>query len=170
MLMIGDLSKIAFEIGAVEPNALLRDVKIYIAGQNICPTDSRVYLPTFRHGLSAEISRLKTTLCFKNNENCTAHLSIEERFDTIFFNQGCESANANRLMQWSETTDDVMVLLLDAAEQLYLAAKLYAKPERFLVVQIWPYELIRLCEQLLSVLDSPNAFASTAGCNYCRLL
>lgn len=159
--MIGDLSKIAFEIGDVEPNALLRDVKIYIAGQNICPVDSHVYLPAFRHSLFLEINRLKTTLCFKKDENCTVHLPIEERFDTIFFNQGCEISNAYRLMQWGETTDDVMVLLIDDAELLYLAAKLYAKPERFLVVQIWPYELIRLYEELLLVLESPKVFDST---------
>ncbi|MFZ3193272.1 MAG: hypothetical protein WA154_08705 [Moraxellaceae bacterium] len=161
MQVIGDLSKIAFEIGAIEPNTLLRDVKIYIANQNICPIDSRVYLPVFRNGLSMEVSRLKTTLCFKNDENCTVHLPIEERFDTIFFNQGCEISNAYRLMQWGETTDDVMVLLIADVGLLYLTAKLYAKPERFLVVQIWPYELIRLYEELLSVLESPKVFDST---------
>lgn len=159
--VIGDPSKIAFEIGAIEPNALLRDVKTYIAGQNICPIDSHVYLPTFRHSLSVEISRLKTTLCFKKNENCTTHLPIEERFDTIFLNQSGESADAYRLMQWGETTDDAMVLLIADAELLYLTAKLYAKPERFLVVQIWPYELIQLYERLLLVLDSTNVFDST---------
>ena len=54
-----------------------------------------------------------------------------------------------------------MVLLIDDAELLYLAAKLYAKPERFLVVQIWPYELIRLYEELLLVLESLKVFDST---------
>lgn len=154
--VIGDLSKIAFEIGAIESNVLLRDVKIYIAGQNICPVDSHVYLPTFRHSLSVEIGRLKTTLCFKSNKNCTAHLPIEERFDAVFFNQSSDSVDVCRLMQWGETTDDVMVLLIDDAEQLYLTAKLYAKPKRLLVVQIWPYQLIRLYEELLSVLDTPE--------------
>ena len=151
----------ALVLGAIEPNALLRDVKIYIAGQNICPIDNHVYLSAFRHGLFLEINRLKTTLCFKNNENCTTYLPIEARFDTVFFNQGSESANAYRLMQWGETTDDAMVLLMADAELMYLTAKLYAKPERFLVVQIWPYELIRLYEELLSVLDSPKVFDST---------
>ena len=159
--VIGDLSKIAFEIGVIEPNALLRDVKIYIAGQNICPIDSHVYLPAFRHGLFLEVNRLKTTLCFKNNKNSTAHLPIEARFDAVFFNQSSDSVDVCRLMQWGETTDDVMVLLIDDAEQLYLTAKLYAKPERLLVVQIWPYELIRLYEELLLVLELLKVFDST---------
>lgn len=79
----------------------------------------------------------------------------------MFFNQSSDSVDVYRLMQWGETTDDVMVLLIDDAEQLYLTAKLYAKPERFLVVQIWPYELIRLYEELLLVLESLKVFDST---------
>ena len=179
MITIGDKNKFAFEI-AEQPLGnpttdreifnQLRQVDIYIAGRSVCCDDNHVYVSQFVNSLWHTAEYLKQKLDYYVEEDFFFGKSIEEAYKLIQQLRDLELKIISKhwvdnFLDWGPTTDNIICLLFPLHGKLYMIFEFCRdthKPTKEIgkvfAVEIFPYEIITVCESAIGVLDIEKSF------------
>lgn len=179
MITIGDKNKFAFEIaeqplGNLSSDAeiynQLRQVDIYIAGRSVCCDDNQVFVSQFVNSIWHTAEFLKKKLDYYSEKDFFFGKSIEEAHKLIRQLRNLDLEMLNRfwvadLLHWGPTTDNIICFLFPIHGKLYLTFEFWRDTHQpseeigqVFGVEITPYEIIRICETAIEVLDADNYF------------
>lgn len=126
---IGDLNKIGFRIGPVTPERQMRNVAIYINGENLSPVDPCVHLPNFLMHLRDANAVLKKKIDYLKYEHLFSGLNVTEIHNALLHNNASVFESETewsvvqehcRFADWGETTNVFSAFLIPYFDKLYL--------------------------------------------------
>jgi hypothetical protein len=95
------------------------EVEVWAGGQNLTPVDTSAYLPSFIHAMRADESLLcDEERVFEQGANLLG-LTAKQAFECI--SQSPEAWSKLRVLNWGETTDDVLCFLVPVQDKIHLA-------------------------------------------------
>jgi hypothetical protein len=168
---VGDIHRFGFRIGPPTSEAEIRDVAIFINGENVTAVDSSAYLPSYVEGLRRQSDVLKQRLNFEKYSDvfrqCTlaeTHNSLLHGDRSLFENDGerCDVADFHRFMEMGEPNTDLFVAFLLPADvglsltyQCREAAGDFARKDAVKGIdKVLPHELIKTIDEAINLLTS----------------
>jgi hypothetical protein len=182
-MIVGKKEVFAFEIKE-QTDDQLRNVDIYIAGHNASCRDNTVYVPFFVNALHHKATRLKYKFDYFAYEDIFFGKSVSEAHRIIaqsILNQYQESYSETAeflsdkfvkywddvLGDWGETTDGVFSFLFPLHGKLHLTLEYRDENHQpkeeigeIFATEITPYEIIRVCEMAVKILDPEEFYLS----------
>lgn len=171
MREIGDSNRFGFRIGPPNLHAEIREVAVFIHGENVTDRDSSAYLPSYVEGLRRQSYVLKRRLNFEKYVELFRAYNLTEIHNillqgdsSLFLNdrEWSEVAGFYRFMELGEpNTDGFAAFLIPANDGLSLTYQRMTAESNFAKVdvvhgvdQVLPYELIRTIDEAIYLLTS----------------
>lgn len=168
---IGDTNRFGFRIGPPNFHADIRDVAIFINGENVTERDNSAYLPSYVDGLRRQSDVLKRTLNFERYADVFREYNLTEIHNilvhgdrSLFENdrERCDIADFHRFMDLGEPNTDLFVAFLlpvdNGLSLTYQRRTAGRDLGRVDVVNgvdvLLPYELIRTIDEAIFLLAS----------------
>lgn len=165
---VGDLNQFGFRLSAVTVERQLRDVSIFIGGNDLTRRDNTVYLPSFIAELSATSVLLKRKIDYLRHDELFRKLSVSQIHNLLIhgnpnsFTDDREWHSVKQAYEfavWGETTDAFAAFLIPYCDRLYLTYQFCNdRPPYFDVlnyidgVETTPGDLIATIDEAVSLL------------------
>ena len=166
MLEIGDVTRFGFRIGPPAFEAEVREVAIFINGENVTDRDSSAYLPSYVAGLRRQSDVLKGRMNFEKYAQMFRAYNLSEVHNilvhgdsSLFLNdrERADIADFHRFMDLGEPNSDLFTaFLLPANGGLSLTYQRLSVKENFARVDVvsgvdhlLPYELITTIDEAI---------------------
>lgn len=173
---VGVLNHFGFRIAPATDERQLREVSIFIGGNDLTHRDNTAYLPSFLGQLAATSDALKRKIDYLKHEDLFRGMNVTQIHNLLLHGNADVFADedewwavaaAHRFADWGETTNGFTAFLIPYFDRLYLTSQSrdYALPEYEMLevidcVETTPYYLIATMDDAKSILkdesDSPR--------------
>ncbi len=170
MIDIGNLHRFGFRIGPLTEHPDLRDVSIFINGEDVSRFDRSAHVPSYVGGLTGELQRLTKQLNFLRYADRFQYFNLTQIHNMLLHGDPevftdetdwSEAADFHRFLQLNEPNTDWLTAFLIPSNdgKLALTYQYHAyEPSRLRrdvidgVLDVLPYELIRTIRLTIEVL------------------
>ncbi|MCA9173448.1 MAG: hypothetical protein KDB14_03095 [Planctomycetales bacterium] len=165
---VGDRAIFGFRIGPAEPQCPMRDVNIFINGEDVTPEDPSVYLPSFLGLIQDTANRLEAKIDYLKHDSLFSGLNVTEVHNALLHNnrevfvsdtEWWSVHEHHRFGDWGETTDGFTAFLIPYCGKLQLTCQTrdrrvarYDHLPCVRGVQVTPYYLIVTLKAALDIL------------------
>lgn len=147
----GSKESVALVVGS--PAWPIREVEVWVAGQNLSVQDSSAHLPSFVASMASTQAGFQAQLNFLQHENHFFGLGVEEAFSKVVSQALPDMWAALRVLDWGPTTDEWLCFLLPIHGKLYLACR-QGSSKTVKAVQILPCELMHTLGSAIAELSN----------------